>query len=499
MWRSMVIVALGLAAGCEDFEVRQIAPLEDAVIAVDDGLGLARVVRVDGAQAETTEIELSEGAAGLLARPSYQGEVFIFTEGTIGDADEAAVPSELVRVDRTGELGRWTFGRQYADAAASPDGRYVYAGMPWGRLVVENNIEVVDVTRPASADNPLSLSLRSLGGETPRAAVFSEPLAWADGRELRVAALFAAGQLSLYDLDAPEVPPVTIPTTVNGSVVGPAPVEARFVDDELVLRLDSGAQVLVVSLAAQSGTGGQRFEVSLRTLATSGPVTAIAVDRRGTSPRLIALSGIRLHIYDLATGIETALELPTPYERILAFDGPAPGDPTTRPRLALWGRTPSITFVDLGDAANSVVDSETLSLAFRPDEVVADAALGRLVVFRSIGAPVANDVAGSTSRVPVSVIDLYDRSAIALTTADITRAVVSRDLSAMWVANADGYVSRFDVGSHAQEELWLDQDVQTLLPLYGAAQRVIAFHVIESGRFSVLQAGSEPRLVDGVF
>ena len=500
--RALLLHLLALGTGCQGFEVRQLAPLEDAIVAVDDTISMARVVRVDTTPAETTEIELSEGMAGILARPSNPGEVLVFTHGILGDADEDPVPSELVHIDRSGELGRWTLGRQYARAAISPDGRYAYSLEPWGRLVVENILEVVDLTEPAGEGNPLSLSLRSLGGETPTAAAFSQPLPWSDGRELRVAALFAAGQLSLFDLDSPDGPPITIPTTVDGSMVGPQPVEALFVDNELVVRAQTGNQLIVVTLGEQVGTGAQRFDVSLRTLATSGVVTALAVDRRASSPRLVALSGARVHIYDLATSIETSLDLPAPYAHILAFDGPAPGDPTSRPRLALYGTSRSITFVDLGDEADSVIDSSTLPLAFNPGEVVADAALGRLVIFTTQSPHVVeHDVAGSSTRLPTSVIDLYDRSAISLaTTGDVSRAVVSTDLGDMWVASAEGYVSRFDIETHGQEELWLNETVATLLPIYGSTQRVLAFHGFESGRFSILEPGSDtPRLVDGVF
>lgn len=500
--RLLFLFLVTLCTGCQGFEVRQLAALEDAIVAVDDSISMARVVRVDTASAETTDIDLSEGAARILARPSNPGEVLVFTVGKLGDADEDAVPSELVRIDRSGELGRWTLGRQYGRAAISPDGRYAYSLEPWGRLVVENILEVVDLTAPADDGNPLSLSLRSLGGETPTAAAFSQPLPWSDGRDLRVAALFAAGQLSLFDLDSPEVPPITIPTTVDGSTVGPTPVEALFVDDELVVRSETGNQLIVVSLGEQLGSGAQRFDVSLRTLATSGAVTALAVDRRASTPRLVALSGARVHIYDLATSIETSLELPAPYAHILAFDGPAPGDPTSRPRLALYGSSRSITFVDLGDDADSVVDSSTLPLSFNPGEVVADAALGRLVIFTTQSPHViAHDVAGSSTRLPTSVIDLYDRSAISLaTTGGVSRAVVSTDLGDMWIASTEGYVSRFDIETHAQEEFWLDEAVATLLPLYGSTQRVLAFHGFESGRFSILEPGSDtPRLIDGVF
>lgn len=501
MNRAPLLSFLVLLGGCAPFELGHLAPLEDALLGVDDTHSVARVVRVDSDPVQTTEIALAEGHATLVPRPgSGDTEIAIFTEGTLGSEDELPIPAEVVLVDRTGELSRWTLPRQFRVAQMSEDGRYLYATAPWGRLVVENEVSVVDLTEPAGPMNPRSLSLRSLGGEVPSAAAFSEPMPWPDGAPLRLAALFAAGQLSLFDLDRPDAPPLTIPTTVNTAAVGPEPVEARFVDQELVVRTAAGSQLLVVSLT-QSLDGARRFDVALRTLAASGRVSAIAVDRRSTTPRLIALTGTRVHIYDLETSLESSVELPSPYSSILAFEGPAPGDPTTRPRLVLWGTSPSLTFLELGDEPSAVMDASALPLAFTPSHVVADGAAGRLLAFVGGGHGGGFDVAGSAGRTPASVIDLYDRSALALaTTPDVSRAAVSSDLSDVWIASGDGYVNRFDIDTRSQEELWLDDPVQSLLPLPGSAQRVLAFHELPAGSFTILAPGdTAPRHVGGVF
>jgi len=500
MRRAALALALLALTGCESFELTHLAPLEDAILGIDAVNGIARVVRVDTDPVQTTEIDLSEGGVLVLSRPDAPGEALVLTQGRIGDEDNPPLPAELVRVDRTGELDRWVFERQYFEARVSPSGRYVHTLAPFGRLVVENNIEVVDLDSPPGDANPISLSLRSLGGEVPTAAAFSEPLSWADGGTLRVAALFAAGQLSLFDLDAPDAPPVTVPTTVDGATVGPSPVEVRFVDAELVVRTADGSQLIVVSLLPRAD-GEQRFDVTLRTLATSGAVDSLAVDRRGDAPRLLALAGQRLYVFDLSTSIERVVELPSRYHSILQFEGPAPGDPEVRPRIVLWGSVSRLTFIELGAGASDVVDETSLPLAFRPDSVVTDASSGRLVVFERRGSAPGLDVAGSAGRVPVSVVDLFDRSALALTASgDVTRAAVSADLGDVWIASVDGYVSRFDVDSHEQEELWLEEDVASLLPLPGVGGRVLAFHHIRDGRFSILQPGvTEPRRVDGVF
>ncbi len=490
-----VLPLLLALSGCSHhLDVAQIAALDDAVLVLDRG-GLVRVFRIDDASTSATDVDLAEGEPSLLARPGSPEEALVLTQGRLGDAREAPVPSELVRLDRTGELGRWAFSGQYAEARASRDGRYVVTLSPRGRLVVENRVEIADLTMAASAANPVALSLRSLGGESPAGAEISGALPWSDGRELRVAALFAAGQLSLFDLDAPDDPPVTIPTTADASAAQEVPIEGFFVDAELVLRTSSGSQLLVVALVP--GTGTHRFDVAVRTLAASAPIVAVAIDARGSSPRVLALTRASLDVFDLETGMSAAVALPAAYGQILLFDGPAPGDATSRPRVALYGAARSIAFVDLGDRPTDVAGSFVLPLAFQPDAVVADASSGRLVVFEDLRrTPVALDVAASAGRRPVSVVDLFDRSALALEASDeLSRAVVSTDLGEMWVAGAAGYVNRFDLETEQQEERWLEHSAETLLPLLGPAQRVLAFTNPRTGTFAVLQHGVGPRAV----
>lgn len=499
MKKAHLLTAIALLAGCgHHLDVGEIAALENGVLVVEHGGtergGIARVVRIDDASTSSTDVQLGLGATTLYARPGSPGEALVLTEGRLGDAKHEPASSELVRLDRTGEIGRWTFEGQYQTASPSRDGRYVVTLAPVGRLVVENRVEVADLTMPAGDHNPLSLSLRSLGGETPVAAELSTPIAWSDGADLRVAALFAAGQVSLFDLDAPETPPVTVPTTTDARAVGPVPVEGFFVGSELVVRASSGPQLLVLSLVP--GTHAQRFDVAVRTLAASSAIRALAVDGRGSQPRVLALTAVGLDVFDLDTGMSAQVPLPSVYDAILLFDGPAPGDTMSRPRVALHGTASSIAFVDLGARPTEVLGSFVLPLSFQPDEVVADPVAGRLAVFERLGrAPADLDVASSSGRRPVSVVDLFDRSALALAASgDLSRAVVSTDLHDMWVAGTDGYVNHFDLDSERQEELWLEHSAESLLPLLGDAQRVIAFTDVRTGAFAVLQAGTAARV-----
>lgn len=485
-----------IAGGCTShLDVSEIAALDDAVLVLDRG-GLVRVYRIDDASTSRTDIDLADGDPSLLARPGTPSDALVLTAGRLGDARVGPVPSELVLVDRTGELGRWTFRGQYAQARASRDGRYVVTLSPRGRLVVENRVELVDLTMPAGDANPLALSLRSLGGESPAGAEISATLPWTVGGDLRVAALFATGQLSLFDLDAPDDAPVTIPTTTDASSVAQVPIEGFFVGPELVLRPAAGRQLLVVALVP--GTGTRRFDVAVRTLAASGSITAVAIDQRGASPRVLALTGSTLDVFDLETGMSAVVALPAAYSDILLFDGPAPGDATSRPRVALFGAASSIAFVELGDRPTDVLGSFLLPLAFQPDAVVADASAGRLVVFQDLHrAPISLDVAASNGRRPVSVVDLFDRSALALQASDeLSRAVVSTDLRDVWVAGTGGYVNRFDLQTEEQEERWLSTGAETLLPLLGSAQRVLAFTAVHTGSFAILQPGVAPRVVN---
>ena len=117
-------------------------------------------------------------------------------------------------------------------------------------MVVDNRVEVADLDAAPGPTNPVALSLRSLGGEVPTDVAISAPLD-VGGGGLRVVALLARGQLSLFDLDAPAVPPITIPTGQIPGTPGPRPIEAVFVGERIVVRTEAGepvAGVLVLAL-----------------------------------------------------------------------------------------------------------------------------------------------------------------------------------------------------------------------------------------------------------
>jgi hypothetical protein len=227
----------------------------------------------------------------------------------------------------------------------------------------------------------------------------------------------------------------------------------------------------------------------------------VAVDTRGDAPRILAVTSSSLEVFDLGTGMSAMVSLPAPYASMLLFEGPAPGDPSVRSRVALYGGPASIAFVELGDAPADVRGSFVLPLTFQPDAVVADATAGRLIVFESLGRGALElDAAASYGRQPISVVDLFDRSAISLdATSDLSHAVVSTGLRDMWVAGAGGYVSRFDLATEEQEELWLAQAPETLLPLFGEAERVLAFSALRDGSFTILERGAAPRVVAGAW
>ncbi len=463
------------ATGCpgEDFTTGEVLPLDDAVVALDARRGEVRVVRlgaggvVDGRAA----LVFDERAQGVrvLPRPGRTDEVLAFHQGRVGDADEETLDAELVLVGPEGERGRWTLDGPYLSFAPDVGGRYVLVSQPRGRIAFENRVEVIDLDAPGVS---VPLSLRSLGGEVPTAAAFSPPLPSEGETPLRVAALFAAGQLSLFDLDAPDTPPATIPTTVGGSA-GPMPIEARFVGREVVVRTASSSQLLVLTLNDFVGEGGLRFDPSIRTLATAGPVRRLSVDPRSDPPRLIALAGTTLHLFDLGTGAEAQIAVPLQHAFVGLFDGPAPGDPVVRPRLVSYGGTAQLTFVDLGEAPTAVRASSDLRLQAAPVATDLDADGGRLVLYGGgTGSP------STASRSPFAILDLFDRSATPLGVTSLDRAVLAPEGRSLWLAGtSDGYLARLDLDTGELEERFLPggERITALLPLGGGAERALAF------------------------
>jgi hypothetical protein len=491
------LLGLSLLAGCEEaFVTDAVLPLEDAVVALDRSAGRARILRVgaDGVEDESEIAFEDVDGAFLLPRPGDPDQVLFFHRGRIGDAEDPPLDAELVLLDRTGELGRWTLDGPYQAFAPDEGGRYVLVSAPNRRLSFENRVEVIDLNAPGVT---IPLSLRSLGGEVPEAAAFSPPLPVASGDPLRVAALFAAGQLSLFDLDAPDNPPVTIPTTVSGTGRGPTPRAAQFVGREIVVTTASTTQLLVITLNDVAGEGGLRFDPSIRTLATNGPVRRVTVDERSDPPRLLVLSGSTLQLFELSTGAEAEVPVSPQHTDVALFDGPAPGDPTVRPRLLTYGASSALTFVDLGEGPTEVLDVFQLALTTVPADVDVDAEGGRLVLFTSAG---SQDGPFETFRSPFALLDLFDRSATPLGVTAIDRAFLSPAGRSLWLAGtSDGYVGRLDLETAVLEERFLpaDDGITALVPLSGETERALvfvrdgfrrldAFHVLTPG---TLEAG----------
>lgn len=507
--QALVASAALVIAGCpseRDLEVSHLAPLEDAVLAVDDTNALARIVQLGAGGEAQLDMDIGEGGATLLRRGASASEVLLFTRGVPTEEDEEGSFAEIVRIAHDGlrdfegravaadsAAARWRFSDQYESVRFTGEQRYAMAYAPIGRLVVDNRVEIADLDAAPGPTNPVGLSLRSLGGEVPSDVAISRPLAIGAGG-LRVVALLAPGQLSLFDLDAPTLPPITIPTGQVPGTPGPRPIEAVFVGERIVVRTEAGNQLVVVSLAeADASDGGQRFDVSISTLLTSQPVLQLVVDERATTPRLLALAGNAMHVFDLEAGLRESVDLPGGALSALAFEGTAPGDPVVRDRLVLYGATNQIVFVDFGSEPLDIRSVFRLQLDFAPSEITPDTNASQLVAFRGVasgGHPL--DVAHSRARTPSALIDLDDRSATPLSTSVIDQAVLSDDLQILWVADRDGYVSRFDTRALTQEEGWIGQPVELLLPLPGALGLVLAFSDPYAGTFSVM----DPAILD---
>jgi len=503
MTTALVASAALLFAGCPsatDLRVSQLAPLEDAVLAVDETNGLARILQLGAGGDTRSDFAVGEGGATLLRRSESASDVLLFTRGVPAEEDEEGSVAEIVPVAHDGlrdfegrpvtedsPLARWRFSDQYEAVRFTGEERYAMAYAPIGRLVVDNRVEIADLDAAPSATNPVALSLRSLGGEVPTDVAISRPLAIGGGG-LRVVALLAPGQLSLFDLDAPSLPPITIPTGQVPGMAGPRPIEAVFVGDRIVVRTEAGSQLVVVSLSeADPADGGQRFDVSISTLLTSQPVLRLLVDERASAPRLLALAWNAMHVFDLEAGLRESVDLPGGALSALPFEGTAPGDPVVRDRLALYGATGHVVFVDFGSEPLDIRGVFELQLDFVPSEITPDTAGAQLIAFRAVAAgghPL--DVAKSRERTPSALIDLDDRSATPLSTTSITRSVLSDDLQFLWVADQEGYVSRFDTRALTQDEGWIGHSVELLLPLPGASGLVLAFTDPYAGTFTVM-------------
>jgi hypothetical protein len=476
----------------------------------------ARVFLIDPAQPQRAARLLAVGTEPTLAtRRLGKDELLVLSRGQRGEpgvqpeaAALAVVPADPSRAPLSLPLGS-----RFTALSQSADGRFVVAhfspsaGTAQGEALFNpNEIAIVDL----NAATPVAVprTIRSFGS-VPSQVVFSPSLALPDGPRT-LAVILSDGFVTLLDLEHPTRPEITVPLTLSGDTRTLKPVQVLFdaADPAVYVRAQGANDIYALRLLPVAPTerqaDGNDFTPALSQLAAGTAPSDMALYHAADGPRLLVTAPVSrdAFVIDARTSRSTRIPLDDAATRILVFEGPGPGDPTSRPRALLIGAgldaSRTISFLDLDQLelqGRRNLDNRPMGAPAR--DALFFPAQGLAVVLH----PPQSSGGG------VSVIDLGRRT-VAPIFAETPPARIAPSADKLWTsADRDTRLGFISLASLAPGEVRLDDAVTAILPLPRAADgknRVVAVHGDNpAGSVTVLD-GDHPerataRVIEGFF
>jgi hypothetical protein len=217
-----------------------------------------------------------------------------------------------------------------------------------------NELSIVDLHQGQTASNPAPITLRSFGGR-PRALTFTKALELPGGAR-RLLVVATDRDLGVLELAHPELGDITVRLTSTGAVVTPAQIAitdgepGRDDDARIAIRLEGESNVVLVDLIASDGTTAHDFRPTPNLVFAGGTPSDVAFVRTDGGLRLAALvpSQKSLTLIDPATGISSAIDLGTAFDKLAIVTDQVGGDSGADVALLWSSSSPEVAFVALG-------------------------------------------------------------------------------------------------------------------------------------------------------
>lgn len=355
----------------------------------------SRLAYVDTARDRVLAIETAEGKPEMRSYRIGRNAIFAIPTpdrehlAIITRGEEALVKGQidedplLWMVDVSSKKAvpqSYPIGSPFDRLAVSSDGRVAVAYFSSGGFDATsgifrnpNELAIIDLQKPASADNPTLRTVRSFGS-APDGVVLSPPMVIPGSEDPtpRVFAfILAQGTLTLLDATNPTRREVTIRLD-TGLAAGVRPRELVFAPNTATayLRSDNASDVLAVLInpEAQDDPDDNDYQPTLAELGAGAGPSDVAVydDAIGRRFVLAAMPSRRqVAVIDGDTAAFVTINTPDPIDRIMLF----PNDPTLPPRFALLASIsqglPRVHLLSLTGIAEELVavDLRTVNLA----------------------------------------------------------------------------------------------------------------------------------------
>jgi DNA-binding beta-propeller fold protein YncE len=505
-----MLFALGfLAAGCggraKDLE-RGIALL-DSKVALDDQVVLVdteghRAFMLDVAgqklEADATEVPLPVGPIAAVRRSGAHNEALILCKGQRASESEAPEPAELAALGSDGKVRHYKLDSPFDTLVQSDDGTYAFLFKKEDaqRLLENpNEIAILDLDQdPAQKDNA-AVTFRTLRAfsDSPLAVIFS-PTMHIVNEDRRLAVVLSKTNVTLIDLAHLDRRETTVQLSDPSGMLAVEPTQVMFNPDtpDIYVRGVSSSDVFVFNLTerpADDLMAGERephndFRPSIDQLGVSGRPTDMALYQGDTGTRLLVLAADtqQASVIDASTSQVTSVKLPAPAGQILMFDATSPRDDQLKKRALLYQNgSSSLMFLDLAEL-------ETRGTRNLEQVTLSQPIFKLIPMLEERQALVIHQSGG------VSLVDLAGRTVSPIrSNAMLTDALFDPERHKLWVApNGQNFVGLLDLTNGNTEEVLLDAEVQTLIPMFKRG-RVVVLHESAVGYATVLSASAPKR------
>ncbi len=261
--------------------------------------------------------------------------LFVLSAGDIPRRSERDERASLTVIEgagpKRGSSQRYELAAPKSGVSIDPQGKWIalYASGTDAFVENPNEIVLIDLEAPPSADNPVTTTLRSFGGR-PQRLTFSPSLRLPEGPR-RLLVVETEGDVSILDLDharskspRPEVT-VRLSSSDSATLIRPAQVvfddgEADRNDDARIgIRLANDANVVTLQLGKRTTVSGENdFYPKINLTDVGGLASDIAFVRTDGGLRLSALVPSRSSavLVEPDTSLTTPVSLPAPYARM---------------------------------------------------------------------------------------------------------------------------------------------------------------------------------------
>jgi hypothetical protein len=355
-----------------------------------------------------------------------------------------------------------------------------------------NELNIVDLTKKASATNPTPITLRSFGGR-PQGFTFTDPLALPGGTR-RLLVVQTDRDVALLDLADLGIPEITIRLTSDATPRHPAGIAVtdgapdRDDDARIAIRTDAEPEVIVVDLAPvpseDDAATPQTFRALPNVVYVGGVPSDLAFVATDGGLRLAALvpSQQSLALVDPSTGSIDHIDLGAPFERISVVTDEVGAAGGTADVALLWSSSsPQVALAALGGAVGTPYRSiERLDLTTPVSAVTAVAAPNqRLRVLTGTG---GNQLV---------VLDLLARTASPLVASTGATVAASPDGQRLWLTSPNTpAIAQVELDTLHPKNFALRHGAFSALDVTrrGGGRALVAIHAVGAGSLTVLDA-----------